>query len=145
VNARVLALIAIALTGCGGQSDSEPVAGPCVSIVSDPVFVVSKVTNSSTGEVVPNFELQSIRINGIDYNFAVSRNLLRNASVQGSNVQCTTDCGFATEAGSYSFTVAAPGYRPKQVTLGAAHLRSGGNCPSVASGATVIEVSLDPT
>jgi hypothetical protein len=141
----IIVLFALTVSGCGGsKSPEDDVAGPCNIDFSDPVFVISDVRNSTNGTRISTVTIQSVSLNGLAYNLSIPRQVLLNAVIQGSSVQCTISCGFAVEEGVYAFTVVADGFKAKAVEVRAQYSSFRGNCPATVSGSTAVSVMLEP-
>lgn len=132
------------LLSCGGS------ACPTDVVFDNPILNVRDARNALTGASIAQVVLSDIRIHGQlqsggDMQFLVPRNA-RNTTIEGNQLRCTLNCSFGVETGDYQFTVSAPGYSSKTVSL--TDVRYSGSerdgCRSTPTGGPTISLVLDP-
>lgn len=119
-------------------------------IIEDPILTIREARNASTGAPIPDVVLTNIHIQGQlqrgnDLEFVLGADS-RNAILGGDQLHCTLECAFGADDdnGEWRFTVSAPGYTTKTLTIPDVRYdfeRDG--CTHTARG-TVISLTLDP-
>lgn len=139
-------LLALACASCGGGGSSEPAAGACQTVYLEPIVSVGPIRDGSDFALLDEVQLLDLKVDGAAPDLQVLvRPPARNVRVSGANLVCTQSCGFATESGRYSFTIARAGYQPVQVEVQAnyaSRFTTPGGCPVSVSGSTYAGVLL---
>ena len=131
------------LASCGGSA--------CLlgGIVDIPILTIREARNAATGAPIAQIVLSDIHIHGQLQTGNEMQFLMvgpaRNATIEGNQLRCTLDCAFSHDNGDYQFTVSAPGYTSKTVTVPNVRYtefdRDG--CWSRPTGGTTISLALD--
>ena len=110
--------------------------GPCVHTYEDPVLHIQSVTNAQTGQSVQALQILQVLLEGQKQDSQILKAVSFNVTVMDSTLLCGLPCGFGTEAGIYTLTVAARGCRDTTISLPAKYAVLKGGCPSSSSGGT---------
>lgn len=130
----------------------EQVILPCyqTSEVGERILEIRRITNSASGAPVSTAMFSDFIVNGHEF-FADGAARTGGGSgaevVSPSTIRCSTPCKFGTEPYRYGFLVSADGFKSKRVEFPADWMNkeeSGDGCQVVVSGATVVEIVLDP-
>ena len=141
---RLLLLFTLSLVascGGGGASD-EQLFGPCVVNYTEPILTIASVIDPTSSAVVGTVTLTDISFNGASIDLSTLVAVSTNVQLIGGVLQCTVPCALATEAGTYSATVSAAGYKSTNVTVAAQYQTFVGGCPASYSGGKHISISL---
>jgi len=131
------------VASCGGSGTSdEQVFGPCVVNYAEPILIIASVVDATSSAVVGTVALTDISFNGTSIDLSTLVAVSTNLQLAGGVLQCTVPCALATEAGTYSATVSAAGYKSTNVTVAAQYQTFVGGCPASYSGGKHISVSL---
>jgi hypothetical protein len=134
-------LLLVASCGGGGASD-EQVFGPCVVNYAEPILTIASVIDATSSAVVSTVALTDIAFNGASIDLSTLLAVSANVQLAGGVLQCTVPCALATEAGTYSATVSAAGYKSTNVSVAAQYQTFAGGCPASYGGGKHISVSL---
>lgn len=134
----------IALSSCGGSSDS-PSVGPCVVNYVGSALIVASAKSSLSGATVPTITLRAITIDGVGLQFTALSPAASNVRVVGNTLECTTPCGFSSQEGVYSFVVSGSGYIDAPVRVAGAYASREGSCPDTYSKGSSVNVILTPS
>jgi len=111
------------------------------------ILEIRRIVNSATGSTIAIAMLSDFSVNGYEF-FADGAARTGGGSgaqvVNPREIRCTAPCKFATEPYRYGFLVSADGFQPKRVEVVANWMNKSDSCPVIVSGATVVEISLDP-
>lgn len=138
----LLALACLLLwSGCKVAGES------CLVRAGEPLITVAAVRDSASGVAIPVVRISDIHFHGSivpDLGVLVdpSRAPVMRAVVEGPVLRCTVVCGFAASSGEYRFTVTAPGYASRVVTVDASYARLSDACPKVMSAGPRLSVAL---
>ena len=131
----------VASCGGGGASD-ERVFGPCVVNYAEPILTIASVIDATSSAAVGTVTLTDISLNGASIDPSTLVAISANVQLAGGVLQCTVPCALATEAGTYSATVSAAGYKSTDITVAAQYQTFVGGCPASYSGGKHISISL---
>ena len=131
------------LGACGGGG-GEPLAGPCLVNVGEPVVRIASAVDANTGASLAEVSLENIQFNGVTANLAAVTAVSLNVTVGGNALLCKLPCAFASSEGLYTFAATASGYETRLISISAQYATRTGNCPMVMSGATTTNISLAP-
>lgn len=132
------------LTSCGGS------ACPLDEVINIPILTVQDATDASTGERIPQLVLSDISIQGQPQSGGAMQLLVstdsRNTTIEGNQLRCTIACAFSHTNGDYVFTVSAPGYVSKTVTVPSVRYTEfqHNGCTNTATRGTSLAIVMDP-
>lgn len=118
--------------------------GPCLHTYEDPVLHIQSVTNAQTGQSVQALDIVQVLLNGQKQDLHFVTAVSFNVVVMDSTLLCGLPCGFGTEPGVYTLTVAARGCRDTTVSLAASYAVFKGGCPSSNSGGSQYSFQMEP-
>jgi hypothetical protein len=124
-----------AIEGCGGNV-----------MFNDPLFHITRATDSTTGAAIPKVILSNMTYVGTPVEisqFGLTYPPAFGVTVEGSTLVCNVPCGFGTEEGRYTFSVSAPNYKTSSVAQ-EGRFQSHGGCPLTYSGSTDMQFTLQP-
>jgi len=119
-------------------------------IVNIPILTIREARNAATGAPIAQVVLSNIHIQGQLQTGNKMQFLMtgppRNVTIEGDRLRCTLECAFSHDNGDYQFTVSAPGYMSKTVTVPGvrytAFERDG--CTNTVTRGTTISLVLEP-
>ena len=135
---------AVLSLGCQAACNTDGTVCAGSVVYDEPIIRIAAVTDATSGATVSPITISQIRLNAVDLpaiSFEPPPGLL-NASVSNSQVLCNVACAFGRNTGTYSFSVEAPGYTTKQVSVDANYSRVTTACEQHASGATEVRITL---
>jgi hypothetical protein len=137
----ILGLTLVVPLGC-----SDGVGGICNIVFLDPLFTIATARNAITGGPIPIVRISALRVDNvpISVTYLSEVTVAHDVTVEGDQLVCAIDCGFAATPGTYTFTVSSAGYRDTVVTLAANYSRSDDSCPVRISGGVQLNLTLSP-
>jgi hypothetical protein len=124
-----------AIEGCGGNV-----------MFNDPLFHITRATDSTTGAAIPKVILSNITYGGTPMDASQLGSPYPHTSgvtIVGNTLLCDVPCGFGTEEGRYTFSVSAPNYKTSSVAQ-EGRFQSHGGCPLTYYGSTDMQFTLQP-
>ena len=120
--------------------------GTCNFVYVEPLFTISSATNSVTNGPIPQVRISALRVDNVSVpvTYLSEVSVAHDVTVEGDQLLCTVDCGFAATPGAYQFTVSGAGYRDTSVTVAATYLRTDNSCPVRVSGGVQLNLTLSP-
>jgi len=153
-HAVMVALAAIAVTGCRTNTPAPPTAGVrpseartgiCRLEIKDPVIRIASAADSTTGLAIAQLALTHFVVDGRPVSGVagfIRAPVTSGVRVTGDTLVCDVPCGFSTETGNYSLSVSATGYEARQLSIPAYWRHTAGTCPATASGSVNVAVFL---
>lgn len=145
---RIRAIIPMAFFPLLGSCyESLDICGESFSLPDERVLEVLRISNASNAVPIPMATLSDFSYNGIEF---FADGAARTGGGPGaevisrSEIRCTTPCKFGGQQGSYGFLVTAPGFQAKRVEFAADWLNKSDDCLVMLSGATPVEITLEP-
>lgn len=137
----LLFICVIVFLGC--DSPIENGIGPCVHTYKEPILMIESASSSFNNTPIESLTIKNILIDSVAINLDIlTSESSKNVVISDSTLTCTLPCGFGTEPGSYSFDVAANGYKDVAISSKAEYQTSGGNCPSYSTDGQKLDVVL---
>ena len=119
--------------------------GACYHIFKDPVLAITGVTGANS-TLLASVTISEVTFGGqavIDLPALIAAPAYGVDLISNTVLRCQIRCGFGMGEGSYAFTVTAPGYHEKRVSVTARYANFDGGCPSENSGSAQVTVSLE--
>lgn len=139
----LVALLVLVASGCGGNYGCG--AG---YTVSHPALEVTAAKNARTGAPVSRVVLSDILLNGSPVPdpqyYLVPERLARGVVLEGDTLVCDVPCAFGKDAGTYQFTISAPGYKPTRAEFKGGPIFNSEHCYSHTIGSTQVQFALQP-
>lgn len=136
-----LGLALVASVACSDGS-----GGGCFVVSVDPLFTITSARNAVTSGPIPEVRISALRVGNvpISVTYLSEVTVAHDVTVEGDQLVCVIDCGFAATPGTYTFTVSSAGYRDTTVTIAADYSRVDYSCPVKLSGGLELDLILSP-
>ena len=120
--------------------------GTCNFVFLEPLLTISSATNAVTSGPIPQVRISALQVDNVPVpvTYLSEVSVAHDVTVQGDQLVCAIDCGFAATPGTYRFTVSSAGYRDTTVTVAANYSRSDNSCPVRVSGGVRLDLTLVP-
>jgi hypothetical protein len=136
----------LGLTLVASVACSDGVGGACNFVYIDPLFTIASATNAVTSGPIAEVRISAVRVGNtaVPVTYLSEVPVAHDVTVEGDQLVCAIDCGFAATPGTYTFTVSSAGYRDTVVTMAANYSRSEDSCPVRVSGGLQLNLTLSP-
>ena len=135
-----LGLTLVAFLACSNGT------GACSIVYLDPLLTISSATNAVTNGPIPQVRISALRVDNvpIPVTYLSEVSVAHDVTVEGDQLLCAIDCGFAATPGTYQFIVSSAGYRDTTVTVAANYSHAENSCPVRVSGGLDLDLILSP-
>jgi hypothetical protein len=139
---EALGVVLVASLACsdgGGQI--------CNIVYLDPLFTIASARNAITSAPIPIVRISAVHVDNVPVpvTYLSEVAVAHDVTVEGDQLFCAIDCGFAATPGTYRFSVSSAGYRDTVVTVAANYSRSDNSCPVRVSGGVHLNLTLSPS
>jgi hypothetical protein len=137
---------AVGLALVASVACSHGVDDACFVVSLDPLFTITSATNAVTNEPIPQVRISALRVGTVPISVAYLSevSVAHDVTIEGDQLVCVIDCGFAATPGTYTFTVSSAGYRDTTMTIAADYSRADYSCPVKLSGGLELNLTLSP-